>query len=132
MDPDGRTGRMPVVTESPRAQRGRLVDDVPEKGEAFHQLVGLQGARVEHIVSSDLPDPTEQVQGWDEWVIVLAGSADVDVAGERVTLHELDWLLIPAGTRHRVLATTQGTQWLAVHGAPGGVPLVEPGRPGQG
>ncbi len=109
---------MPVVTEGSGMHRGRLADAVPEAGEAFHQLAGLQGARVEHIVSSDLPDPTEQVQGWDEWVIVLAGSADVDVAGVSLTLRERDWLLIPAGTPHRVLAATRGTHWLAVHGAP--------------
>ena len=96
--------------------RGRLSDTVPESGESFHRLVDLGTTRVEHIVSSNTPDPGEQVQGWDEWVVVLRGAARLDLAGVEVDLGAGDWLLIPAGTPHRVLSTDAGTHWIAVHG----------------
>jgi cupin 2 domain-containing protein len=103
--------------------RGRLDDPVPASGEAFRTLATLTGgARVEHIVSSASPDPGEQVQPWDEWVLLVAGAATLDVAGERVDLAGGDWLLLPAGTAHRVLATSAGARWLAVHAAGGPVP----------
>jgi mannose-6-phosphate isomerase-like protein (cupin superfamily) len=98
---------------------GRLTDAVPATGEAFHAVAELGGTRIEHIVSSDTPDPGEQVQGWDEWVLVVRGSARLEVAGVERSLGSGDWLLIPAGTRHRVLSTQPGTHWIAVHaGAP--------------
>jgi glyoxylate utilization-related uncharacterized protein len=96
--------------------RGRLTDAVPASGEAFHRLADAGTARVEHIVSSDTPDPGEQVQGWDEWVLVLRGAARLDVAGVESDLAAGDWILIPAGTRHRVLSTDAGTHWIVVHG----------------
>lgn len=96
---------------------GRLTDVVPEGGESFHALATLAGARVEHIVSSDSADDGVQLQSWDEWVLVLAGAAELEIDGRLVELTARDWLLIPAGTPHRVLRTGRGTQWLAVHGA---------------
>jgi cupin 2 domain-containing protein len=93
---------------------------VPASGEAFHRLAEVGATRIEHIVSSDTPDPGEQVQAWDEWVVLLRGAARLDLGGVPVDLGAGDWLLIPAGTRHRVLWTEAGTHWIAVHGgAPG-------------
>ncbi|MDB5688244.1 MAG: cupin [Sphingomonas bacterium] len=58
------------------------------------------------------------VQAWDEWVLLVSGSAGLtfDGAAER-TLVPGDCLAIPAGTRHRVAWTDPGgpTVWLAVH-----------------
>ena len=104
--------------EGPRA--GRLTDSVPAGGEDFHPLAELGATRIEHIVSSDTPDPAEQAQDWDEWVLVVRGSARVDVAGVERVLGAGEWLLIPAGVRHRVLSTESGTQWIAVHGGAAG------------
>jgi cupin 2 domain-containing protein len=104
--------------------RGRLTDRVPSGAEDFHDLARVGGARVEHIVSSATPDPAVQVQAWDEWVLVLSGSARLELAGELVSLGPMQWLLIPAGAAHRVLATEHGTHWIAVHG-PGPVRLGE-------
>lgn len=95
---------------------GRLVDRVPDDAEDFHELTGFAGVRVEHIVSSARPDPAEQVQDWDEWVLVLRGSASLQVAGQSIELAPGDWLLLPAGVPHRVMRTEAGTHWLAVHG----------------
>jgi quercetin dioxygenase-like cupin family protein len=41
--------------------------------------------------------------------------ARLDVAGDEIALGAGDWVLIPAGTRHRVLSTEAGTHWIAVH-----------------
>ena len=100
----------------PAARGGRLTDAVPEAGEAFHLLAELGPVRIEHIVSSERPDPGAQAQDWHEWVLLLAGSAELEVAGVRVPLSRRDWVVIPAGTTHRVRSAQTGTQWLAVHG----------------
>ena len=98
----------------------RLSSDVPRSGEDFHPLACVGGTRIEHIVSSDSPDDVVQVQAWDEWVLLLAGAARLEVDGQPVEMSERDWLMIPAGTPHRVLGTESGTEWLAVHGASAG------------
>ncbi|MGB8022633.1 MAG: cupin domain-containing protein [Candidatus Nanopelagicales bacterium] len=95
---------------------GRLTDRVPDDAEEFHELAAFAGLRVEHIVSSARPDPSEQLQDWDEWVLVLRGSARLEVAGEGVDLVARDWIVLPAGTPHRVVRTDAGTHWVAVHG----------------
>jgi cupin 2 domain-containing protein len=106
------------------SKRGRLTDRVPPAGEEFHDLARVGGARIEHIGSSATPDHGEQVQPWDEWVLVVAGGARLEVGGELVALGPREWLLIPAGTVHRVVATEHGTHWIAVHG-PGPARLGE-------
>lgn len=100
--------------------RGHLTDTAPASGESFEPLADMGSTRIEHIVSSDTPDPGEQVQEWDEWVLVLRGSARLELAGAEVALGAGDWLLIPAGTRHRVASTEAGTHWIAVHGGVAG------------
>jgi cupin 2 domain-containing protein len=95
---------------------GRLAGRAPAAGEDFHQIARLGGARVEHIVSSASADASEQVQAWDEWVVVLSGSAELVVGSETLPLAAGDWVLIPAGAVHRVTRCEAGTQWLAVHG----------------
>jgi cupin 2 domain-containing protein len=100
--------------------RGRLTDVVPTVGEAFHHLADAGTARVEHIVSSDTPDPGEQVQGWDEWVLVIRGAARLELTGVVLDLGVGDWVLIRAGTPHRVLSTAAGTHWIVVHGGASG------------
>jgi len=57
------------------------------------------------------------VQGRDEWVLLLAGSARIDMAGSETALMPGDYLFIPAGAAHRVVFTDlqQPTVWLAIH-----------------
>lgn len=98
------------------AQRGRLSSETPARGEAFHLLASFSGVRIEHIVSSDSSDTAEQRQDWDEWVLLTAGGAELDVDGQQVRLEPGQWLVLPAGIRHRVLTTTSGSHWIAVHG----------------
>lgn len=89
--------------------------DAPAEGEDTTVLFDRDGVRIEHILTGTV-DPEEIYdQDHDEWVLVHAGAATVEVAEEPVRLVSGDWLLLPARTRHRVTAADPGTSWLAVH-----------------
>ena len=97
-------------------ERGSLTAaGAPLVGEEFRELARVQNVVIEEIVSSALPDAFEYRQQHDEWVVVLDGEARLDVDGSEVILQRGEWVLIRAGTPHRVLATEAGTRWLAVH-----------------
>lgn len=93
----------------------------PDKGEHFAELARCRNVRIERILSSVAPDPVLYDQMQDEWVILLEGSATLEVAGETVPLVPGDYLFIPAHTPHRVVATVPEPRclWLAVHIFPG-------------
>ena len=90
-------------------------------GERFDELLRRPGCRIERIVSHGQASPPDfwYDQTWDEWVLLLAGSAVLRLASqsEAIRLAPGDHLLIPAGERHRVEATAaqEATVWLAVH-----------------
>ena len=94
------------------------VEDDQRMDEVFENLLCRPGARIERIVSRGhtTPPDTPYVQDWDEWVLILAGSARLwlEGLGER-TLTAGDHLLIPARVPHRVTYTADPTIWLAVH-----------------
>ncbi|HUP72380.1 MAG TPA: cupin domain-containing protein [Acidimicrobiales bacterium] len=97
-------------------ERGSLAaSPMPMVGEEFRELVRVQNVVIEEIVSSAMPDTFEYWQPHDEWVVVLEGTAKLDVDSDVVALAAGEWVLIPAHTRHRVLETAAGTRWLAVH-----------------
>ena len=100
-----------------RWSRGRLRDGTaaPVSGEAVERLLELSGVIVEQILSGTLDAPLDFRQEHDEWVVLLDGSASLVVAGEDVELEGGDWLFLPAGVEHRVVATAPGSSWLAVH-----------------
>lgn len=77
----------------------------------------MRGAVIEQIVSSERTPPQDYLQDHDEWVVLLAGGATVDIDGESFELCQHDWLLLPALVPHRLVRTEQGTVWLAVHAA---------------
>lgn len=95
---------------------GRLaaIDDAPIEGEATVLLARGAGFTVEQILSGRLGAPQDYEQDHDEWVVVLAGGAVLDVDGVAHELGAGDWWLLPAGTRHRLVRTEPGTSWLAV------------------
>lgn len=104
-------------------KQGSVVTDVPEAldSERFETLAIMPGARVERIVSIGHATPNGEWfdQDWDEWVMVVAGSAAVEIEGE-ASPRELcpgGWLLLPRRVRHRVVWTDANTPtiWLAVH-----------------
>jgi mannose-6-phosphate isomerase-like protein (cupin superfamily) len=95
---------------------GRLhsPDSAPTSGERLIRLAHLGGAVVDQILSGRLDGAVDYRQDEDEWVVVLHGRATLDVEDERILLEADDWILLPAGTPHRLLETEPGTSWLTV------------------
>jgi len=102
---------------------GNLFADIPPRLtlEEVATLVSAPGLRIERIVSRGQASPQgfwyDQPQ--DEWVIVLAGCAELAFDGDPALtrMGPGDYLHVPAHRRHRVAWTdpTQATVWLAVH-----------------
>jgi cupin 2 domain-containing protein len=110
------TAVKPTVRRIDRLQRGNLYDgEQPAQGELFKTLVKLRNVKIERILSSDRPDQALMDQPQDEWVVLLRGTASLEIGGETVQLSEGDYLALPAHTPHRVLASSAGALWLAVH-----------------
>lgn len=84
-------------------------------------LVESSSTRIERIVSQGhaTVDGEWYDQAWDEWVLLLSGSAAILFEGEDVPkyLEQGDYVLIPAHCKHRVIWTDRyvKTVWLAVH-----------------
>ena len=99
-----------------------IFNDIQTEGaERFDDLVRRPGVRIERIVSAGQVSPPGfwYDQGWDEWVLMVAGSAllrFVDESGPRC-LRPGDHVFIGAHRRHRVEETQADppTVWLAVH-----------------
>ena len=98
-------------------QRGNLFahSGPPSEGERFEALLRHRNLVIERIVSSATPDPADYVQSQDEWVLLVRGTAELEVQGEPVTLESGDYLFLPAGVRHSVRDVSVGAIWLAVH-----------------
>ncbi|MBO9492673.1 cupin domain-containing protein [Thalassotalea sp. G20_0] len=103
--------------------KNNLFEHIPEElpEELFETLQESGGVKIERIVSRGHTTPTGEWydQPWDEWVVLLSGSAALEFDGERaaVTLHAGDYVMLPSGCRHRVAWTQPDvdTIWLAVH-----------------
>jgi uncharacterized protein (DUF924 family)/quercetin dioxygenase-like cupin family protein len=110
----------------PPIEAGNLFAGAPARldAERFDTLVETEGLRLERIVSTGQTTPAGEWfdQDRDEWVVLLAGAAEVlfeGEAGPRI-LAPGDWLRIPARVRHRVARTDpdRPTVWLALHHRP--------------
>jgi cupin 2 domain-containing protein len=96
--------------------------DLPSStDEFFETLLEKPGIKIERIVSSGQATPQGKWydQAWNEWVLLLCGSAGLMIEGED-SLRRLktgDFLLLPAGCRHRVEWTDPDVKsvWLAIH-----------------
>jgi uncharacterized cupin superfamily protein len=97
--------------------RGNLFDGpAPPLGqERFETLATVGGARIERIRSGGALESMRYLQEHDEWVVLVAGSASIEVDGERAALGPGDWLLLPAHTPHALLETSRDAVWLAIH-----------------
>ncbi|MNR95553.1 Cupin domain protein [compost metagenome] len=93
-------------------------------GEAFEPLLAPSSFLLERIVSTGQATPPGQWLSQDrhEWVLLFAGSATLRFEGsaENLELKPGDYVMIPAGCRHRVEWTdpSQPTVWLALHYPP--------------
>ncbi len=89
--------------------------------EWFQILVAGDHIKIERIVSKGHCSAPGfwYDQEWDEWVVLLKGSAGLVFENQKAPIELLpgDHLLIPAHTKHRVAWTAkdQETVWLAVH-----------------
>jgi cupin 2 domain-containing protein len=108
-------------------QPGNLFDDTapPVQGERFETLLQHRNLQVERIVSSSRISATQYVQAQDEWVVLLRGTATLNVAGAQVDLRAGDYLFLAAGVAHTVERVSQGALWLAVHLHPAASPASE-------
>lgn len=99
---------------------GRLLTGgaAPPTGEHHQELVRFGPVRVEQILTGRLDAPLDFDQDHDEWVVVLAGGATLDVSGRSLELTAGDWVLLRARVPHRLVSAEPGTSWLAVHSAP--------------
>jgi len=105
------------------AASGNLLTGLPPAGrdEIFQEILQRPGLRIERIISSGQATPPGEWydQEWDEWVLMLAGSAGLLLEGEESPrlLRPGAYLYLPARCRHRVDWTDPGMQtvWLAVH-----------------
>ena len=87
-------------------------------GETFVELAAAGAARVERIASRAVSEGGWYDQPWPEFVLLVEGGATLAFAdGATRALGPGDWAFLPAGCRHRVLATEPGreTLWLAIH-----------------
>ena len=88
---------------------------IPETGELFETLLENGNVHIELIVSSDTPDERLYNQPHDEAVLLIEGRASLEMGGTLIELKSGDFTLIPADTPHRVVKTTKGCRWLAIH-----------------
>ncbi len=116
--------RAGAVTE---IRRGRIDDPAaaPAVGERHEVLAHLGRTRIEQILSGAPEGPRSFIGEDDEWVVVLAGAARLELGGVASAMEAGDWVLIPAGSPHVLHETAPGTLWLAVHVPPSGDPLRE-------
>lgn len=103
----------------PSHRLDNLLTDIvyPTTGEVFDELLRCRNLRIERIVSSPTPEPTLYDQPRDEWVLLVQGTAALEISDKQVELRAGDHLFIPARTPHRVIATSAEPRcvWLAVH-----------------
>ena len=88
---------------------------IPNSGEVFDTLFEGKRVKIVRIISSDDIEIVEYIQDEDEWVVLLEGKAVIEIEGEQKTLKKGDTLFIPSKTPHKVLSTSKGALWLAVH-----------------
>ncbi len=91
--------------------------------EIFETLAKSKNVHIERIISSGQTTP--QGEWYDsaqnEWVVLLQGEAHLETdAGQTITLAQGDYILIPAGQKHRVVYTSKDPYciWLAIHFTP--------------
>ena len=87
----------------------------PATGERFDILLEHKNIVIERICSSaDIP-LTQYVQSQDEWVLLVHGTAEIEIDGKTESLKSGDYVFLPAYTPHCVRKVSEGALWLAVH-----------------
>ena len=102
---------------------GSLLEGIPDEltDEFFETLCSSDHVKIERIVSKGHASPEGfwYDQEWNEFVLVVKGSAGLKIDGEAdiVTLKAGNYVNIPSHVRHRVEWTDPSSEtiWLAVH-----------------
>ena len=100
-----------------------IFNDIPStfKKEIFENILLTKKFKLERILSKGHITPPNEwyYQEQNEWVLLLKGSADLQIEGKKDWVHLAtgDYILIPAHVKHRVEWTdeTEETVWLALH-----------------
>jgi cupin 2 domain-containing protein len=100
-----------------------IFENIPDANlmERFETLFENKGIKLERIISGGLTTPPGQWydQDWDEWIVLLKGSAGIFFEGDEAvgTLKPGDYIYISAHKKHRVEWTEphEKTIWLAIH-----------------
>ena len=102
---------------------GSLFDGIPTElpEELFETICSTEDVKIERIVSKghSSPEGFWYDQNWNEFVLVVQGSAGLQIEGEDniVVLNAGEFLNIGSHVKHRVEWTDSAceTIWLAVH-----------------
>ena len=96
---------------------GNLFEDTAPRaqGERVETLLQHKNLVIERIISSAATNPTALVQEQDEWVLLVQGTAVLDIDGAAKSLKAGDCVFLPAKTPHTVKQVSAGALWLAVH-----------------
>ena len=88
--------------------------------EEFFLLLQGKEFHLEHIISHSNTSPPDfwYDQERPEWVALLKGKARLRFEEGEVEMSEGDYLLIPAGMKHRVDYTSEDAVWFALHFSP--------------
>jgi len=87
----------------------------PSTGERFDTLLEHKNLLIERISSSSAIATNQCIQPQDEWVLLIQGTAVIEIDGKTESLLAGDYAFLPAGTPHSVKSVSGGAMWLAVH-----------------
>jgi len=87
----------------------------PATGERFETLLHHRNLVIERISSSSDIPLAQYVQTQDEWVLLVQGTADIEIDGQTNPLKSGDYVFLPANTPHCVNRVSEGALSLAVH-----------------
>jgi hypothetical protein len=90
--------------------RGRLLpsSDAPVNGEHVEDIIHVGDVAIEQIISGVVDEPVDYNQDHDEWVVLLEGTAELEVNGKRLFLEQGDWVLLPRRTPHASYGPRRG------------------------
>ncbi len=95
---------------------GSIPDFLPE--ELVTELVNSPSVRIERIVSDGHKSEPEfwYEQSENEFVVLLSGSAILEFENTKTNMIPGDYINIPVGIKHRVVATSKAekTIWLCI------------------
>ena len=85
--------------------------------EIFNNLLSHKNVKINKIISPPNFVSEEFIQDEDEWVILLQGSAILEINQTTTKLVKESYIFIPAKTPHKVISTDANieTIWLAIH-----------------